>query len=247
MRRMLTGLVAVLLVVPAAGGWAAEPEPSPPDPIAELAALVEELAELLAGVEVDEETAAQAASLLGDVLGAVQFATVTTELVQSTPETDTVAPTHGEVVSTVARCAPRGRDVATVFRGMRNHGAFVTAAAHGDTVEVEVPTIEEVDGVPTVTGTQTVSFDLSTVEGAEGLCAATEVIAEAEALRRQAAGEDPGPGQRPDWAGVRDRDERAALRAEAGRPAGGPPDRTPPDHARGKGGGRGTDHDDTTE
>jgi hypothetical protein len=62
---------------------------------------------------------------------------------------------RGTIVSTVARCAPRGKGVRELFEGFRNHGAFVRAAAHGSTIELESG-----------------SYDLSTLEGAAALCAA---------------------------------------------------------------------------
>lgn len=57
---------------------------------------------------------------------------------------------HGERVSTVARCAPTGK---LDIEGFGNHGAFVRAVAHGETIEI---------------GEET--FDLSTAEGVETLC-----------------------------------------------------------------------------
>jgi hypothetical protein len=62
---------------------------------------------------------------------------------------------RGAIVSTVARCSPRGKGMRELFEGFRNHGAFVRAAAHGSTIELESG-----------------SYDLSSLEGAAALCAA---------------------------------------------------------------------------
>ena len=65
---------------------------------------------------------------------------------------------HGEVVSTVAHCAPKGRDPLLDVEGApANHGAFVKAAAHGESLV-------------TPWGT----FDLSAQAGADALCAAVD-------------------------------------------------------------------------
>jgi hypothetical protein len=62
---------------------------------------------------------------------------------------------RGVIVSTVARCAPRGEGMRGLFEGFRNHGAFVRAAAHGSTIELGSG-----------------SYDLRTLDGAAALCAA---------------------------------------------------------------------------
>jgi hypothetical protein len=76
-----------------------------------------------------------------------------------TPTEDADEANHGQIVSTVARCAPKGKDplLATAGAGLRNHGSFVQVAAHGGTLT-------------TTWGT----FDLSTMSGAEAFCAAVE-------------------------------------------------------------------------
>lgn len=67
-------------------------------------------------------------------------------------------PGHGEIVSTVAHCAPKGKDPLLAVEGApANHGAFVQAAAHGDSLA-------------TPWGT----FDLSSQAGADALCAAVD-------------------------------------------------------------------------
>lgn len=60
---------------------------------------------------------------------------------------------QGRIVSTIARCAPTGRD-AERLEGVRNHGDLVKAAAQGQVVTI--------DGR---------SYDLSRLEDAEALCA----------------------------------------------------------------------------
>lgn len=65
---------------------------------------------------------------------------------------------HGAIVSTVAHCAPRGKDPLLAVDGApQHHGGYVSAAAHGDTLT-------------TPWGT----FDLSTQAGADALCAALD-------------------------------------------------------------------------
>jgi hypothetical protein len=68
------------------------------------------------------------------------------------------AAAHGRLVSTVAHCAPHGKDPLLAVEGApANHGAYVTAAAHGDSLT-------------TPWGT----FDLSGQAGADALCAALD-------------------------------------------------------------------------
>jgi len=81
---------------------------------------------------------------------------------------DTATETDGAdsaIVSLVAKCASNGRMARTLGAG--NHGSFVSAAAHGETV--------------TVGG---VAYDLSTMDGATAFCAA---IAAAEAAATEAS------------------------------------------------------------
>jgi hypothetical protein len=68
------------------------------------------------------------------------------------------AAAHGRIVSTVAHCAPHGKDPLLAVAGApANHGGYVTAAAHGDSLT-------------TPWGT----FDLSGQAGADALCAALD-------------------------------------------------------------------------
>lgn len=74
--------------------------------------------------------------------------------------------THGELVSSVAKCAPSGK--AAREAGLPNHGTFVRAVARGEAIEFEV------DGT-------THSADLTTPEGAAAFCALVdELLAAAE-------------------------------------------------------------------
>jgi hypothetical protein len=68
------------------------------------------------------------------------------------------AAAHGRLVSTVAHCAPHGKDPLLAVEGApANHGAYVTVAAHGGSLT-------------TPWGT----FDLSAQAGADALCAALD-------------------------------------------------------------------------
>ncbi len=80
---------------------------------------------------------------------------------------------------------------------MANHGEYVTAAAHGETVALTVPTIEVAeDGSATLVEPAedeelpTTDFDLSTVEGAEALCDALDVVYQARLLDLDVQWED---------------------------------------------------------
>lgn len=99
---------------------------------------------------------------------------------------------HGEIVSTVAHCAPRG-SIGALIEGATNHGRYVTAAAHGDTVELYVPTLTEgAEGeAPTVEpATDPTAFDLTTVEDADALCDALDVIYRARLLELELSWDD---------------------------------------------------------
>lgn len=99
---------------------------------------------------------------------------------------------HGALVSTVARCAPRGPEARELFE-QRNHGAFVAAAAQGRELEVLGET-----------------FDLSSPEGVEALCdfvaeppeqedeePDTSEETDAEVESQQSAHARPGNAERP--------------------------------------------------
>jgi hypothetical protein len=72
------------------------------------------------------------------------------------PTESEAADDHGQIVSTVAHCAPHGKDPLLAVDGApAHHGGYVSVAAHGETLT-------------TPWGT----FDLSTQAGADELCAA---------------------------------------------------------------------------
>lgn len=84
---------------------------------------------------------------------------------------------EGEVVSTVAGCAPGGLVAQSV--GLPNHGTLVSAAASGLALAVEVTD-------PVTGATTAIEADFSSVEGAEAFCAAIDAavpsIAEVRAM-----------------------------------------------------------------
>ena len=128
----------------------------------------------------------------------------------------------GEAVSTVAQCAPRGSFGALV-EGMANHGEYVTAAAHGETVALTVPTIEVAeDGSATLVepaegeDLPTTDFDLSTVEGAEALCDALDVVYQARLLELDVQWEDVDGSRESPGAGPRAVPARAAPGPQRG-------------------------------
>ena len=111
-------------------------------------------------------------------------------------EGEATAGEHGRIVSTVAQCAPRGKDplFATLDDDLRNHGSFVRAAAHGDTLS-----------------TPWGEFDLSTQTGADALCAAVgaaraELAAASPAHEDEKGQKDKGRGK---GKGKPHQDERA--------------------------------------
>ena len=69
---------------------------------------------------------------------------------------------HGQIVSTVAQCAPKGKDPLLDMEGApANHGGYVRVAAHGDTLTLPWG-----------------SYDLSTQAGADDLCASLDAARE---------------------------------------------------------------------
>lgn len=97
---------------------------------------------------------------------------------------------HGQIVSTVAKCAPKGKDpLLDVDGAPANHGGYVKVAAHGDTLTLPWGT-----------------YDLSTLSGAEDLCASLEAaradLADEETEDKGKKGKkDKGAKGRPSWAG----------------------------------------------
>jgi hypothetical protein len=119
------------------------------------------------------------------------------------------AGSKGEIVSTVARCAPRGRD-GELVDGARNHGWWVSTTARGGTVTLAVPQVDTSGETPVVGETVDVAFDLSTLEGAEALCAAIATIREADALLAELGEQEPTAKEQR----AAEREERKAERAE---------------------------------
>ena len=106
---------------------------------------------------------------------------------------------HGELVSSVAECAPTGRTARDA--GLPNHGFFVSAAARGESVEFEV------DG-------EVLTADLSTQEGADAFCTlATELL---ESDDTDATGDDEGTADATD--GGDEVEPTEAEQDEGGRP-----------------------------
>lgn len=142
-----------------------------------------------------EEFVASLETLLADLFSDVYFSAVAEEALADAEETleEPTDGATGEAVSTVARCSPRG-SFGDLVEGMAHHGEYVTAAAHGETVALNVPTIEadEATGAPGVVteAGEPVEFDLSTVEGAEALCDALGVVYQARLLQLDVAWED---------------------------------------------------------
>lgn len=86
---------------------------------------------------------------------------------------------HGRIVSTVAHCAPKGKDALLDVEGApANHGGYVKAAAHGDTLTLPWG-----------------SYDLSTQAGADDLCASLDAARESLAAEAGAEGDEKVRGK----------------------------------------------------
>lgn len=108
---------------------------------------------------------------------------------------------HGKLVSTVATCAPKGKDPLLAVEGAPgNHGGYVRAAAHGETLT-----------------TPWGAFDLSTQAGADELCAA--VAAARDALPAETA--SPGRGKSGKEHGKPTKDKAAKEHAKGAEGAAG--------------------------
>jgi hypothetical protein len=125
---------------------------------------------------------------------------------------------HGEIVSTVARCAPRGQGLSGLLDSVRTHGEIVRTAARGGSVTLEVPTLAGSGTDVTLTGeTTTVTHELGDVAAAEALCTDLATIAAAAALSQTLAAddvEDDGEVAATDDRDA-DRDERREAREAA--------------------------------
>lgn len=177
------------------------------------------LDQVLEAIKVETLIASADASLLTEDQDPV------TEVEGETADADADGGTHGQIVSTVARCAPRGHGMRGLFESVKNHGAFVRTAAQGGSVTLTVPVLTGTGTDVTVgPGSLEVTHDLTSVAAAEALCADLEVITTAAALAR-ADDLDGGTDVdgRPDRAELdaakaerrADRDAARAERAEA--------------------------------
>lgn len=214
----ITTVLALGITPVAAFAQEGEAEPAPEEtestPLEQLSEAVVDWAEaLLLGresvedLEDDEEATAEFDAfvdslevVLADVFATLHFSQVEAEaleeaeeLAEGDEEGDEEGSAHGEAVSTVAHCAPRG-SFGGLVEGMQNHGEYVTAAAHGETVDLVVPTITDGPDGPVVEAPvedgEPTSFDLATVEGATALCDALDVIYQARLLQLEVAWED---------------------------------------------------------
>jgi hypothetical protein len=135
---------------------------------------------------------ASVAGVVSDFFGTLAFTRIETDALASAQDGEGA---NGEAVSTLAHCAPRGSFKALI-EGMAHHGEYVTAAAHGETVQLNVPTLEASEGEDgqttyAVTPAEApTDFDLTTTEDAEGLCAALDVVYQARLLQLEVAWED---------------------------------------------------------
>lgn len=122
--------------------------------------------------------------------------------------------THGRIVSTVARCAPRGHGMRGLFDSVRNHGELVRTAAHGGVVTLTLPVLTGTGtDVALGEGTTEVTHELTSVAAAEALCADLSVIATAAALSDSLA-DDGEPDTDRGAAKDERRTERDAAKAE---------------------------------
>lgn len=212
-RRLLAATTALALVVGPTAAFA-EDGGDPPvgedaetevSPLAQLGeALTALAADLLVEGEAGEETLGQLETTLSQLVGAFVFHRMEVDALAEMEELESEEPAEaeeedaeaedgdgadGEAVSTVAHCAPRG-SFGDLVEGMANHGEYMTAAAHRETVTLEVPTLEGSEGEYSLGEATTTAFDLSTVEGAEALCEALDVVYQARLLQLDVEWED---------------------------------------------------------
>jgi hypothetical protein len=110
---------------------------------------------------------------------------------------DEASERHGDIVSTVAHCAPRGQERVDGF-DLPNLGAYVSTAARGEVLSVEAG-----------------EFDLSTLEGAEQLCDAIDQ-ARADAAEQPAVDDAVDDGSDADAAASTNVEPTPAERGAAG-------------------------------
>lgn len=123
------------------------------------------------------------------------------------PDASGRTPRPGDVVSVVARCAPRGHDsLFTVTGDLRTHGDFVAAARAGVTLALPFG-----------------SYDLATVVGAEQLCAALRVQQAALGTTKASPRPDRAPPSRAAESprGKSERTARPSPQPSDGHPAAG--------------------------
>lgn len=221
-RHLIAATTAAALLVPGSAVLAdshEEPVDDTTEETSSLDALADALVELAdqlvaGGEEADAEDATEEVQeafdtftgaleeALSNFFGELYFAEVEVDALETVED---VEGANGEAVSTLAQCAPRGsfKDLA---EGMGNHGEYVTAAAHGETVGLFVPELVvdtgegeadllDVDLVDVDTSDvvieepELVEFDLTTTEGATSLCEALDVIYQARLLELEVAWE----------------------------------------------------------
>lgn len=191
-----------------------------------------DVVELATGIDgelvanVDTEAIVHTANFVAAVASAEE-----NDLLELDPESDTTEVEDGEgrgsIVRVVAHCAPRGRAAKDLFSNMKNHGAYVTAAAQGAVVDLDGAT-----------------FDLSSLEGAEALCAHVAEVAPDAKVRGPKSAEDRAQAKadrtaaRTDAKADRDaaKADRQATKAEAKADrAGGPAAGQHPGQGKAKG------------
>lgn len=203
LKRLAVAFVAVAIgLTPLTAAFADEPEETTTAPaLDEIVAAA--VADYLEGLDLSPEVAAEVGQALGDLVqtladAAAAEAAAAEQEAEVVPigdeegeeegeivviiddEEEEADETHGEMVSMVAQCAPRGK----LLKGTGvNHGTFVSAVAGGN--PVVVPAV--VDGEVDLEGGE--EFTVESVEDAEALCEALEAFA-ADLEAAQEADED---------------------------------------------------------
>jgi hypothetical protein len=209
MFKRLTITIAALAIglLPLTAAMANElEEPTTPPALDEIVAAA--VADYLEGLELSPEVAAEVGQALGDLVQTLADAAAAEAAADEEQEEEEVVPigdeegeedgevvlivedeeevddeAHGEMVSMVAQCAPRGK----LLKGTGvNHGTFVSAVAGGNPVVVPAVVEGEVD----VEGGE--EFTVETVEDAEALCEALEAFAADLEAAQAADVEDAG-------------------------------------------------------
>ncbi|HEX9765215.1 MAG TPA: hypothetical protein VGA36_00525 [Nitriliruptorales bacterium] len=198
---VLTG--ALVLAPTAAIAQEAEPETTETTVWEALGEVVGDLSDALLLGRADDslgedgldDLVAQIEAVLSDIVAGIYFEAVAEAAVADVEVADGEEGdgANGEAVSTLAQCAPRGSFKALV-EGMGNHGEYVTAAAHGETVELNVPSVTVTEGEETTyevdPAEEPTAFDLTTTQGAQDLCAALDVVYQVRLLELELAWED---------------------------------------------------------